>query len=36
MTCEHLRLRDNAPHPTIQSFEPGESWKWCYLHEIDG
>lgn len=83
MTCEHLRLPDDAPaktdgceeclkmgddwvhlrrclhcghvgccdesrnrhatkhfhstkHPTIQSFQPGESWKWCYVHEIDG
>jgi uncharacterized UBP type Zn finger protein len=21
-------------HPVVQSFEPGESWKWCYMHEI--
>ena len=21
-------------HPVIQSFQPGESWKWCYIDEI--
>lgn len=21
-------------HPVVQSFEHGESWKWCYVHEI--
>ncbi len=21
-------------HPVIQSFEPGETWKWCYEDEI--
>jgi uncharacterized UBP type Zn finger protein len=21
-------------HPVIQSFEPGESWRWCYIDEI--
>lgn len=20
-------------HPVIRSFEPGESWKWCYVDE---
>lgn len=19
-------------HPIIQSFEPGEDWRWCYVH----
>ncbi|HVT05733.1 MAG TPA: UBP-type zinc finger domain-containing protein [Thermoanaerobaculia bacterium] len=23
-------------HPVIQSFEPGESWKWCYVDEVQG
>ena len=23
-----------AKHPTIQSFEPGEAWKWCYVDEV--
>jgi uncharacterized UBP type Zn finger protein len=21
-------------HPTVQSFEPGEDWKWCYVDEL--
>lgn len=21
-------------HPVIQSFEPGEDWKWCYVDEV--
>jgi uncharacterized UBP type Zn finger protein len=21
-------------HPVIQSFEPDEAWKWCYVDEI--
>jgi uncharacterized UBP type Zn finger protein len=21
-------------HPVIQSFEPGESWKWCFVDEV--
>ena len=21
-------------HPIIQSFEPGESWRWCYVDEM--
>lgn len=21
-------------HPVVQSMEPGESWKWCYVDEI--
>jgi CPA1 family monovalent cation:H+ antiporter len=20
-------------HPVVRSFEPGEDWRWCYLHE---
>jgi hypothetical protein len=20
-------------HPVISSFEPGEHWKWCYVHQ---
>jgi hypothetical protein len=20
-------------HPIVQSFEPGESWRWCYVDE---
>ena len=21
-------------HPVIESFEPGEHWKWCYVDEL--
>lgn len=21
-------------HPVMQSFEPGESWKWCYVDQV--
>jgi len=21
-------------HPVMQSFEPGEDWRWCYVDEI--
>jgi hypothetical protein len=20
-------------HPVISSFQPGEDWKWCYVHQ---
>jgi len=20
-------------HPIVQSIEPGENWRWCYVHE---
>jgi uncharacterized UBP type Zn finger protein len=23
-----------AHHPVIRSFQPGESWRWCYLDEL--
>ncbi len=21
-------------HPVMQSFEPGETWKWCYVDQL--
>ena len=24
---------DETGHPVMRSFEPGESWRWCYLDE---
>jgi uncharacterized UBP type Zn finger protein len=45
LTCGHVGCCDNSPgrhatkhfhsarHPVIQSFEPGETWGWCYLDE---
>jgi monovalent cation/hydrogen antiporter len=26
----------NSSHPVVRSFEPGESWRWCYLDELIG
>lgn len=23
-------------HPVIRSFEPGETWRWCFVHSIVG
>lgn len=25
----------HATHPIISSFEPGESWSWCFIDEIE-
>ncbi|HVE92317.1 MAG TPA: UBP-type zinc finger domain-containing protein [Actinomycetota bacterium] len=47
MTCGHVGCCDNSKnrhatghhhstkHPLIQSFEPGETWWWCYVDEVD-
>ena len=44
-TCGHVGCCDDSPnrhatrhykasrHPLIKSFEPGETWAWCYVHE---
>lgn len=29
----HFRATD---HPVIRSYEPGESWRWCYVHQQIG
>jgi uncharacterized UBP type Zn finger protein len=46
MTCGHVGCCDNSKnkhatkhfhstgHPIIQSFQPGESWMWCYIDEF--
>ncbi|MBP2325729.1 CPA1 family monovalent cation:H+ antiporter [Kibdelosporangium banguiense] len=23
-------------HPVIRSFEPGETWRWCFVHQTMG
>jgi uncharacterized UBP type Zn finger protein len=23
-------------HPVVRSFEPGETWRWCYVDEVLG
>lgn len=45
LTCGHVGCCDSSPnrhasahfhstrHPIIQSLEPGEDWRWCYVHE---
>jgi len=46
LTCGHVGCCDSSPnrhaskhfyatkHPIVQSFEPGEDWKWCYADEL--
>jgi uncharacterized UBP type Zn finger protein len=45
-TCGHVGCCDSTPgqhatahfdetgHATMQSFEPGDDWGWCYEHKI--
>ena len=45
LTCGHVGCCDSSPmkharkhahalaHPIVRSFEPGESWLWCYVDE---
>lgn len=47
LTCGHVGCCDSsknkhatkhfaaAKHPVIRSFEPGEDWRWCYVHEAE-
>jgi Zn ribbon nucleic-acid-binding protein len=30
---KHFRA---SAHPVVQSFQPGEDWKWCYVHQMEG
>ncbi len=43
-TCGHVGCCDSSPsrhasahaspeHPVVRSFEPGETWRWCYVDE---
>ena len=48
LTCGHVGCCDTGPHkharahagfaghPAMRSFEPGESWRWCFVHELLG
>ncbi|MEV4314124.1 UBP-type zinc finger domain-containing protein [Actinocrispum sp. NPDC049592] len=48
LACGHVGCCDSSPakhasahaaesgHPVIRSFEPGETWRWCYVHEVIG
>jgi monovalent cation/hydrogen antiporter len=45
LTCGHVACCDSSPsrhatahfssadHPVMRSIEPGEAWRWCYVHE---
>jgi len=36
-SSEHQHAKahfEETGHPLIQSIEPGEEWKWCYVDEI--
>jgi uncharacterized UBP type Zn finger protein len=45
LTCGHVGCCDSSPlkharahaaqvgHPIVQSFEPGENWRWCFVDE---
>jgi uncharacterized UBP type Zn finger protein len=45
LTCGHVGCCDSSPnkhatkhyhasgHPIIQSFQPGEDWRWCYMDQ---
>lgn len=44
--CGHVGCCDSSPmkhasahyrtegHPVVESFEPGEDWRWCYADEL--
>ena len=46
LTCGHVGCCDSSKnkhatkhfqatdHPIVQSFQPGEDWRWCYVDEI--
>jgi len=45
LTCGHVGCCDSSPgkhatahfretgHPVVQSLEPGETWRWCYIDQ---
>jgi hypothetical protein len=45
LTCGNVGCCDSSParhasahaytsgHPIVRSFEPGETWRWCYVDE---
>ena len=47
LSCGHVGCCDSSPnrhatrhfhattHPIVQSIEPGESWRWCYVDELE-
>ena len=47
LSCGHVGCCDSSPnthatkhfhktkHPIMQSAEPGEDWRWCYVDEME-
>jgi hypothetical protein len=47
LTCGHVGCCDSSKnrhatkhfaavnHPIMKSFQPGEDWRWCYVHEAE-
>ena len=47
LTCGKVGCCDSSPnkhatkhfhqahHPIMRSFEPGESWRWCYVDQME-
>jgi len=44
-SCGHVGCCDSSPnqhaskhasteHPVVRSFEPGETWRWCYVDNL--
>ncbi|MET8428343.1 UBP-type zinc finger domain-containing protein [Nocardia sp. NPDC004860] len=45
LTCGNVGCCDSSPmrharahaagtgHPIVESMEPGENWRWCYVHQ---
>jgi Na+/H+ antiporter len=48
LACGHVGCCDSSPrrhasahyhstrHPVVRSAEPGETWRWCFVHELTG
>jgi CPA1 family monovalent cation:H+ antiporter len=48
MECGHVGCCESSPnlhanrhfeqtgHPVMRSFEPGEAWRWCFVHRLTG
>ena len=46
LTCGHVGCCDSSPerhatrhheetgHPVMQSAQPGEAWRWCFVHHV--
>jgi uncharacterized UBP type Zn finger protein len=46
LACGHVGCCDTSPnrhamkharergHPVVESFQPGESWRWCYIDNL--